>query len=276
VRPEGEEFMGPQDMAAACEQGATVELLEEHESACFARLRMPRHQGQPVDHTRTVIFGKGAPLIAIWDEARVAPEAESAFRMAPVFHVQKTVASGQGWFDTARDTAMGTITCSWDNAPARLLIAFPLPAGEVCTASPRLADGCWDGYYEPAWVPEYMAWRIQHDCVYQAAVAAPGRSKGFLTLLVPHAPERDGGELADGVRVISSSETGCCVQAEGFTLALGEAGCANELVETDASLLLVEQADGRRRVSYCGASRIVLEGESVLSKSERSSGELVL
>lgn len=274
VRAEGEEFLGPQK--SFCDESHySVALLSEHSRACFASVKASRPQGYPVEHTRTIIFGKESHIIAIWDVVTIL---DGRYRVGPTYHTQRIVAHGENYFDATHEFMRdGTSSVRWANTPYNLLISFPLRAGPVRKGTPPLRPGVWDGYYEPAWIPLYMEGRTQHECVYQAAVGNKGERKSFLTLLIPHSHGEDTGGIARGIRVLSSDALSCCVRVGAISLLFNDgAKVSNDLITTDGKLVCVEEAPGRKHVTYCDASEIILQGNRCLAEIDKSSGEVML
>ena len=265
LRKEGEDFLAPfpEEWEAEEEYSASVRFLTECARVCFAEIHCPNHQGYPVAYTRTFIFGRKGQVTAVWDVARVF---QGQYQMAPLYHTQRMLSRGENYFDTAHESMVGTDGMAWRNTPYRLLISFPLAAGEVGMGSPELREDYWEGYYEPAWIDMYMSSRTQHRCVYQIATAHAGERRSFLSLLIPHAPDVEAASLAREIQVISSDDHSCCVRCGSVTLAFNDGTrLSNDLMTTDAKALYGEELSDGKYIAFQRAGEIALEGKSLLT-----------
>ena len=278
VRPiDEEDFLGPQKEVYRY-NAATTDLLSDQARVSFARVRCPRHQETEVDHTRTIVFGKKIPLIAVWDTVRVI---DGDHRIAPLFHVQEIAAEGERYFDTVRRYVTGGLGARWSNEPLHLLISFPLDTGEIARGTPEMPEGFWDGYSEPRWVSHYNAKRVQYECLHQVTTARAGETRSFLTLLIPHAAEQDATDLAGSIRVLFQDDHSCCVRVGSVTMVFNDkpaegAKLSVGTVETDASLVWLEEDGEGRYAAYCETSELTIEGEVAIADTRPSDGEVWL
>ena len=273
IRAEKEEFLSPQETLSS-ESFARVKFLSEHSCASFASISSSKHQGYPVEHTRTVIFGKKSHIVGIWD---VAITADGTYQMGPLYHTQKIVSQGKTYFDTRHEFMMSINGNYWVNKPYNLLILFPLSTGKVSKGSPQLPENYWDGYWEPSWIYIYEQSRTQHQCLYQVARAVEGERKSFLSLLIPHSPEEDAATIAKSVRVISSDELSCCIKVGSVTLVFNNhSELSNDFITTDGTLVYIEEEDEKKHVAFHGAKNIILEGKRILSEARKSDGEITV
>ena len=231
-----------------------------------------------MDHTRTIVFGKKIPLIAVWDTVRVI---DGDHRIAPLFHVQEIAAEGERYFDTVRRYVTGGLGARWSNEPLHLLISFPLDTGEIARGTPEMPEGFWDGYSEPRWVSHYNAKRVQYECLHQVTTARAGETRSFLTLLIPHAAEQDATDLAVSIRVLSQDDHSCCVRVGSVTMVFNDkpaegAKLSVGTVETDASLVWLEEDGEGRYAAYCETSELTIEGEVAIADTRPSDGEVWL
>ena len=275
VRAEEEEFLSPQKILSS-ESFATVKFLSEHSRVCFANIRSSEHQGYPVEHTRTIIFGKESHIVGIWDVARID---DSRYQVGPLYHTQKIVSQGRSYFDTTQEFMMSSDGDYWVNNAYNLLISFPLQTGQVRTGTPQLPLGAWDATYEyePSWIPIYAQARTTHECLYQIALGSKGERKSFLSLLIPHSPGEDVANIIKSIHILSSNEVSCCIKVGSVTLVFNDGPhLSNDFITTDGRLVYIEQKDEKKYIAFYGTKNIILEGKRIFSKAKKSDGEIIL
>lgn len=303
VRPSSEDFLDPQETASA-ESFASIEYLCDSERASLAALSSDSHQGYPVDHRRVITMGKQSRVVGIWDTAAVSGDLEkvlefrgtswgrhgakiqdqtadrtanhTAFRIGPIFHTQNIISHGAGYFDTGCDSMRSSDGCRFGNKPYSLLISFPLRNHSTGSGTPNLPDDYWSDFaLDRTFIQVFEEGRTQRECVYQNSDLEVGESSSFLSLLLPHSTDLAGNDIAKDVEVIASDDVSCCVRIGGMILLFNDGGTvSNDVIETDARQLYIEESEKGVFVAYRAASTIVFRGRELLGTGEAGDGEL--
>lgn len=297
IRPEEENFLDPQ-VSASENSFASTEFLSEQSRTCFSKINSPMHQAYPIDHTRSIVMGKQNPIIGIWDTATVKNDpyytrethetiwgnkpdfAKSLtkigrYLMGPIYHTQKIVSRGERYVDTLQKSIKSSDGNRFKNKPYHLLISFPLQAGLVNIGTPHLPSDYWANFsLDPSFIKIYEEGRTQYECVYQVAKGSRGDQKSFLSLLIPHAPNKASEEIIQKIDVLSSNVNSCCVQVGKITLLFNDGvQVTNDWLKTDAKRLYIEEKGKQKYIAFYQAKSIIFEGKEILSSVQPVDGE---
>ena len=244
----------------------SVAYLYDLSKAILAAVQSNRHFGYPVDHRRMILFDKDRGIVAVHDAAEVH---RGEYEMGPIYHVQRVVEEGPGFFDTRQETLQHHYGPYWNNRPYGLLVAFPLPSGTVSRKTQNHAPAPFKyiGYRKAGLPDPFIDSFDGRVCLYQSAVVNVGDDVRFLSLLIPHEEERSGGALA-GKSPLLFWEGGSSlvrIDEEERTLLIGfrgEVDIQHERVTTDAEMIYVVEGE-EQYIAFRKASRIIHQGKTI-------------
>ena len=189
ARPADEAFLAPYGKGSPAPEspGYTVDGIEEDGDAARFVATCERLHGYPIAHAREIILNLGSGACRVQDTVRVQ---EGHYRIAPLYHTERIVASGPGWCDTAHEHVYRALGITLPNAPMHLVVRFPEVSERLEPFAPQLRDDHFSSYNVPDWIRMYLSWRVQHTCVFHSVLVRAGETHRIVSELIPHAPDR--------------------------------------------------------------------------------------
>ncbi len=276
ARDPDEDFLG---MGALDRPGfeAQVTMLRQWDRVSFAQVHSPHHMNLPVQETRTIVFPHDGSVVVIHDHVE---STHGTWRVGPVYHGSTIAAQGETYFDLAQQASTDNVEAvHWENPPVNLLVAFGPGGGQVSQDRPEVDMSIWDGYYETAWIPGYMAGRTQHDAIFQHQVLGAGESCDFITVLVPHPSDTLAEQILGDINLtrfqhgtwhVKLGDTDIVINPGMHYVNAGE-------VITDAHLLYLDRSADELYAAFEGPRYVTVEERAIVKTSgrvNRVSGQL--
>jgi len=236
---------------------SSMRFLSDLSRVTFASIKSSNYFGYPINSLRTLIFSKDNPIVAVHDRVNIQG---GRYWLAPLWHTQKILSRGKGYFDTQQEFMRGHLGPFWSNKSHNLLVVFPLSEDKV---GEKLQEN--KRAYREEEIPLHEFF-LQKHCLYQSALAKEGQTKDFISLLIPHTPETNVKELVEKIRVLSCKNNSFSIEVvldkkEIVLVFNGERELSNKVLTTDAMAMYILKDISGAYCAFHEASKLVYHQE---------------
>jgi len=192
------------------ENRCSLTCVEDFREVAMVGWQSVEYCKRPVTWRRTVVAPRDGAFLAVYDEMENRGD---DLRVAPLWHTETVHAQADWWADCGIEHLSMRSRHYWKHNPRGLLVSFPLQEGPlqfVTQSNP-------DSEVNPVRAAEeLLGWR-ERSCLYQSKLLPKGGAVSFLSVLVPHSPDRTGQDVAARVRVVAREKDAWCVEVADET-----------------------------------------------------------